>query len=103
MRLTLPRERYPGDAAGAFFDRLSERLAALPGVRAVSAASQFPPSATFGTQFRLEHGRKDGQQTLPTALITVGDAQLLRNAARAAARRAASSARPIASTRRPSR
>ena len=70
MRLTLPRERYPGDAAGAFFDRLSERLAALPGVRAVSAASQFPPSATFGTQFRLEQGHKDGQQTLPTALIT---------------------------------
>ena len=47
MRLTLPRERYPGDAAGAFFDRLSERLAALPGVRAVSAASQFPPSGIF--------------------------------------------------------
>ena len=47
MRLTLPRERYPGDAAGAFFDRLAERLAGLPGVRAVSAASQFPPSGSF--------------------------------------------------------
>ena len=35
MRLTLPRERYPGEAAGAFFDRLVERLAAMPGVRAV--------------------------------------------------------------------
>jgi putative ABC transport system permease protein len=69
MRLTLPRERYPGDAAGAFFDRLSERLAALPGVRAVSAASQFPPSATFGTQFTLEQKSPDGP-TLPTALIT---------------------------------
>jgi putative ABC transport system permease protein len=69
MRLTLPRDRYPGDAAGAFFDRLSERLAALPGVRAVSAASQFPPSAMLSTQFRLEKGAADGQ-TLPTTLIT---------------------------------
>jgi putative ABC transport system permease protein len=70
MRLTLPRERYPGEAAGTFFDRLSERLAALPGVRAVSAASQFPPLGAFDTQFKLEHGQSQGS-TLPTALITV--------------------------------
>ena len=70
MRLTLPRERYPGDAAGAFFDRLSERLAGLPGVRAVSAASQFPPSGTFGTQFRLERGQGEST-TLPTTQITI--------------------------------
>ncbi len=69
MRLTLPRERYPGDAAGAFFDRLAERLAGLPGVRAVSAASQFPPSGSFATQFRLELGQPDAK-TLPTAQIT---------------------------------
>jgi putative ABC transport system permease protein len=70
MRLTLPRDRYPGDAAGAFFDRLSERLAALPGVRAVSAASQFPPMGTFDTQFSLE-GKQFESKTLPTSLITV--------------------------------
>jgi putative ABC transport system permease protein len=70
MRLTLPRERYQGDAAGAFFDRLSEQLAALPGVRAVSAASQFPPMGAFDTQFKLEQGQVQGS-TLPTALITV--------------------------------
>ncbi len=69
MRLTLPRDRYPGEAAGAFFEQLSDRLAALPGVRAVSAASQFPPLSSFGTQFRLERGPDSGQ-TLPTALIT---------------------------------
>jgi putative ABC transport system permease protein len=71
MRLTLPRERYPGEAAGAFFDRLVERIAALPGVRAVSAASQFP--AMLGgleTQFTLETGPRPGT-TLPTARITV--------------------------------
>lgn len=70
MRLTLPRDRYPGDAAGAFFDRLSERIAALPGVRAVAAASQFPPSNVFDTQFSLERGQRE-ERTLPTALITV--------------------------------
>jgi predicted permease len=70
MRLTLPRERYRGDAAGAFFDRLSERLAALPGVRAVSASSQFPPQEPFDTQFTLELGQPQAT-TLPTALITV--------------------------------
>jgi putative ABC transport system permease protein len=70
MRLTLPWERYPGDAAGAFFDELSERLAALPGVRAVAAASQFPPSGPFTTQFALE-GELASGQTMPTALVTV--------------------------------
>jgi putative ABC transport system permease protein len=70
MRLTLPRERYQGDAAGAFFDRLVERIAALPGVRAVSAASQFPPLGALDTQFTLERGGQAGG-TLPTALVTV--------------------------------
>ena len=70
MRLTLPRERYPDDAAGAFFDRLIERLLSVPGVSAVSAASQFPPNGSFETQFALD--RAVGQSTaLPTALITV--------------------------------
>jgi putative ABC transport system permease protein len=70
MRLTLPRERYPDDAAGAFFDRLVERIAALPGVRGVSAASQFPSMGALETQFTLERGQPPGG-TLPTALITV--------------------------------
>jgi putative ABC transport system permease protein len=70
LRLTLPRDRYPDDAAGAFFERLSERLAAVPGIRAVSAASQFPPQQPFDTQFTLERGHQSGQ-TLPSSLITV--------------------------------
>jgi predicted permease len=70
MRLTLPRERYAGEKANAFFEQLSDRLAALPGVRSVSAASQFPPFSTLGTQFRLERGEDNGTTTLPTALIT---------------------------------
>ena len=70
MRLTLPRERYAGEAAGAFFDSLIERLEAVPGVRSASAASQFPPMAAFDTQFTLEHKLEPGS-TLPTALSTV--------------------------------
>lgn len=70
MRLTLPREKYPGEGAGAFFDRLVERIAAVPGVRAVSAASQFPPDGTFDTQFTMERGQQSAG-TLPTAFITV--------------------------------
>jgi predicted permease len=69
MRLTLPRERYPGEAANAFFERLAERLSELPGVTSVSASSQFPPAASLTTQFRLEGGTVDGQ-TLPNAVIT---------------------------------
>jgi len=70
MRLTLPRDRYPGDAAGVFFDRLAERLAGLPGVRSVAAASQFPPGETFSTRFTLEGETPDAKR-LPTSLITV--------------------------------
>ena len=69
MRLTLPREKYPGDKAGEFFDRLSGTVAAIPGVRAVSAASQFPPMGAFDTEFVLE-GRPAGSP-ITTALITV--------------------------------
>ena len=69
-RLTLPRDRYPGEAAGAFFDELSARLRALPGVSAVAAASQFPPGETFETRFTVDGAAVD-TRTLPTAIITV--------------------------------
>lgn len=70
MRLTLPRERYPDETAGVFFDRLVDRIGAVPGIRSVAAASQFPPMATFSTEFTLE--RQDAPEgTIPTALYTV--------------------------------
>jgi hypothetical protein len=62
--------RYAGEATGAFFDRLVERVGALPGVRAVSAASQFPSMGALDTQFTLERSQPAGA-TLPTAVITV--------------------------------
>jgi predicted permease len=70
MRLTLPRERYPGEAAGVFFDRLVERLGAVPGVRSVAAASQYPPMSGFTTEFIVE-GQSSSGSTIPTSLITV--------------------------------
>jgi predicted permease len=70
MRLTLPREKYQGDRINDFFDALQERIAAIPGVRAVSAASQFPSMGAQDTQFALE-GRQQPAGALPTALITV--------------------------------
>ena len=70
LRLTLPREKYPGEAANVFFDSLIERVQAIPGVRSASAASQFPPMGSFDTQFTLERASTDTTK-LPNALITV--------------------------------
>lgn len=70
MRLTLPRERYPGEAAGAFFDRLVERLSGVPGVQSVSTATQFPPMRVFDIEFTL-HARPTPPGTIQNALITV--------------------------------
>jgi predicted permease len=70
MRLTLPRERYPGEAANTFFDSLVERLSADSRVRAVSAASQFPPLSMLDTQFALERPMADSPG-IPIALSTV--------------------------------
>jgi putative ABC transport system permease protein len=70
MRMTLPRDRYEGEAINVFFDTLIDRLKALPGVTSVSAASQFPPLGVFETQFRLERGPA-AEPTLPMAQITV--------------------------------
>lgn len=70
MRLTLPRERYQGERINVFFDALIDRVAAIQGVRVVSAASQFPPLSFGNTQFALEKGLAGGE-ALPSALITI--------------------------------
>jgi putative ABC transport system permease protein len=77
MRLTLPSERYPGEGANVFFDRLVERIAASPGVRSVAAASQYPPMGVFDTQFTLQrqHSPADAG-AIPMALITVATPSL---------------------------
>jgi putative ABC transport system permease protein len=40
----LPRTAYPGAQAAGFFDRLAERLSAVPGVESVAATSSVPLS-----------------------------------------------------------
>jgi putative ABC transport system permease protein len=54
MRLSLPREKYPRERVGPFFEDLSARLAALPGVQAAGATTQFPPGNVFTAGIALE-------------------------------------------------
>jgi predicted permease len=71
MRLTLPRDRYAGEAGNAFFDSLLERLAALPHVRAASASSQYPPMAAFDIQVKVDRPEGANEGDIPIALVTV--------------------------------
>ncbi|HEX7088620.1 MAG TPA: ADOP family duplicated permease [Longimicrobiales bacterium] len=71
MRLTLPWERYDGEAVIRFFDRLTQSVAALPGVRSAAAGTQFPPISFSSGELRIE-GREFAEgDALPTALLTV--------------------------------
>ena len=71
MRLTLPRERYDGPAMGAFFQTLTERVGALPGVRTAAAGTQFPPT-TFGRiRVAVEGERARDEGALPTPFVTL--------------------------------
>jgi putative ABC transport system permease protein len=76
LRLTLPRERYPAEATTLFFERLVERVSALPGVRSVAASSQYPPMGAFDTQFMVERPNTSASETIPMALITVATPSL---------------------------
>ena len=69
MRLSLPREQYKNDAVGVFFEEVSRRLAAEPGVRAAGATTQFPPGTMFTTQIAVDGQPTTGDQ-LPTVDIT---------------------------------
>ena len=71
MRLTLPRDRYPGEAGNVFFDAVLEQLRALPQVRAASASTQYPPMAAFDIQVKVERSQTANDAAIPTALITV--------------------------------
>ena len=53
MRLSLPREQYKSEGVGVFFEEVSRRLAAVPGVRAAGATTQFPPGNVFSTQIAV--------------------------------------------------
>ena len=59
MRLSLPRERYDRARVAAFFEDLSSRLEAVPGVRRAAAATQFPPDNGFTAAIEVEGDVRD--------------------------------------------
>jgi predicted permease len=69
MRLSLPREQYKSNAVGIFFEEVSRRLTAVPGVRAAGATTQFPPMNGFGTQLTVD-GQSNTSEQLPVVDIT---------------------------------
>ncbi len=71
MRLTLPREEYTGEAVPAFFQELTERLEAVPGIRAAAAGTQFPPIAFSFREIWFDGREASDGETLPVALATV--------------------------------
>ena len=73
MRLTLPREKYRGPEVNEFFQRLVGRVSNIPGVRAASVTSQFPPAGPFTMPFTLDGSTPPGT-TLPSAMATVASA-----------------------------
>jgi predicted permease len=54
MRLSLPQERYNRPAVAAFFEELSTRLEAVPGVVRAAAATQFPPGNGFTARVAVQ-------------------------------------------------
>jgi predicted permease len=71
MRLTLPQQKYgSGEAITAFFEELTRRVQAIPGVYASGMASQFPPMEPFSSQIEVE-GVQTGESTIPTANTTI--------------------------------
>jgi putative ABC transport system permease protein len=70
MRISLPREQYENNEVGTFFDEVSRRLVATPGVRAAGATTQFPPGNVFTTRLAVEGQVAATGDQLPTVDIT---------------------------------
>lgn len=73
-RLTLPRIEYQGAEVPGFFGRLSEEVAALPGVASASVATQVAPSTFFRGEIELEGSEPAHEGSRPRPFHTaVGD------------------------------
>jgi putative ABC transport system permease protein len=73
MRLSLPREKYSRERVGPFFEDLSSRLAALPGVQAAGATTQFPPGNVFNARLAVEgEVAADQGRTIDVTNVTEG-------------------------------
>lgn len=71
MRLSLARERYPRERIEPFFQRLRERVEAIPGVSSVATTSQFPPNVFWSRKVWVEGRELSSEATLPTAYMTI--------------------------------
>ncbi len=80
-RLYLPPAHYATpESIDAFCDRLTERLRALPGVRAVSITEIYPPSDRWREMFSIEGRPVSRLQDIPSTVFGVVDANYLRTA-----------------------
>ena len=73
LELAIPSSRYPDDAVGGFFDRLSERLRALPGVESVGAVSILPFSGGYSCDGFQVVGRIVSEGNQPCAEVRSAD------------------------------
>ena len=71
MRLTLPQEKYPsGEEITTFFEELTSRMRAVPGVTAAAVVSQLPPGAPSNTRVEVEGLPVEGER-LATSNVTI--------------------------------
>jgi putative ABC transport system permease protein len=78
MRLTLPNQKYKsGEAITGFFEELTHRVQAIPGVTGAATVSQFPPLGPFSSQIEVEGVQPSGT-TLPTANTTIASRDYFR-------------------------
>jgi putative ABC transport system permease protein len=74
LELAIPSARYPDAAVGGFFDRLSGRLRAIPGVESVGAVSILPFSGGYSCDGFEVVGRIVGEGHQPCAEVRSADA-----------------------------
>jgi putative ABC transport system permease protein len=80
-RLYLPPAQYATpQSIDEFCDRLTERLRALPGVRAVSITEVYPPSDRWREMFSIEGRPVSRLEDIPSTIFGVVDANYLRTA-----------------------
>lgn len=80
-RLYLPPAQYPTpESINEFSDRLTERLRAVPGVRAVSITEIYPPSDRWREMFSIEGRAISRLEDIPSTVFGVVDANYLRTA-----------------------
>ncbi|MGA3035473.1 MAG: ABC transporter permease [Terracidiphilus sp.] len=80
-RLYLPPAQYPTpESIDEFSDRLTERLRALPGVRAVSVTQIYPPSDRWRMMFSIEGKPISRIEDIPSTVFGAVDANYLETA-----------------------